>query len=213
VLRDHGGDDDVVVMLDGDDWLAEDHALARVSKEYEAGWEVVWSNWRGSDGRPGTSFHLHPFISPRLQPFVSSHLFTFRKRLFHALDERDFQDDDGEWLRQGCDVALALPLLDQTIRAKHIEDVLVVYNVENPLSVCKSGTPLNELVSEVQAATSRMLCSRPAKDRVQDPGFLHEHLYELLHAASMSSLLLAARQTESLLAERFGGRSEDGACG
>jgi glycosyltransferase involved in cell wall biosynthesis len=49
-LADRGRPDDVVVMLDGDDHLASSEALARLATEYEQGWEVVWSNWRGSGG-------------------------------------------------------------------------------------------------------------------------------------------------------------------
>src|SRR5262249_30180529 len=138
-LQGREADEDVVVMLDADDHLAADDALQRLACEYDRGWEVVWSNWRGTDGSRGTSSHLHPFISPRKQPFVSGHLFTFRRRLFAAVQPGDLQDDSGRWFEAGCDLAIAWPILDQTIKRKHIEEVLLVYNRGNPLSHDKSG--------------------------------------------------------------------------
>jgi hypothetical protein len=111
-------------MLDGDDWLAVPHALEVLDREYRQGWEVVWGNWRGSDGSAGSSYHLNPFLPPRQQPFVSSHLFSFRRRLFDAVEERALQDDQGRWLRQAADLAVALPVLEQTFRRKQVEEVL-----------------------------------------------------------------------------------------
>ena len=76
-------------MLDGDDWLSEDFALEALAEEYKEGWEVVWANWRGSDGSRGGCGHLNPFVSPRFQPFVTSHLFSFKKKLFDAITAED----------------------------------------------------------------------------------------------------------------------------
>lgn len=206
-LRRRGDADDVVAIVDGDDRLAADHALERIAREYEAGYEVVWSNWRGSDGSAGTSFYLNPFIPPRQQPFVSSHLFTFRRRLFDAIEERDFQDDDHRWLRAGCDVALALPILEQTLRRKHVDEVLYVYNRDNPLSIDRQGGS-DPLVADAQAETSRLLSARPPKAVAQDPEFLHGHLFELLEAAHMSSLLMAQNMAEAIVAERLEGQDD-----
>ena len=48
-LRSCGEDSDVVVMLDGDDRLADDSALEILRAEYERGWHVVWFGLIGSD--------------------------------------------------------------------------------------------------------------------------------------------------------------------
>ena len=186
-LQGRGTRDDVVVMLDGDDQLAVDNALDRLAFEYDAGWEIVWSNWRGSDGSRGTSSHLNPFLSPRQQAFVTSHLFSFRRHLFDAVIEHDLQDDDGQWFQAGCDVALAWPLLDQTIKRKHIEDVLYIYNRANPQSHDKMGAAARPLVSQTQSQTSALLSRRKGKALTIDNEFLHVHLYELLHAAASSA--------------------------
>src|SRR5262249_40749358 len=166
-------------MLDGDDHLAADDALQRLARQYDQGWEIVWSNWRGSDGSRGSSGYLNPFVTPRRQPLVSSHLFSFKRRLFNAVAKSDLQDDSGRWFTAGCDVAIAWPLLDQTIKRKHIEDVLYIYNRANPLSHDRLERSVRPLVSASQDQTSSTLRSRPGKQLQIDNEFLHEHLYEL----------------------------------
>jgi hypothetical protein len=190
---------DVVAFVDGDDHLAADHALARLAQEYEAGWEVVWSNWRGSDNSRGSSGHLNPFLSPRRQPHLASHLFSFRAGLFEALVPSDVQDDSGQWFEAGSDVAISLPILDQTIKRKHIEEVLYVYNRANPLSHDKSGPVVRPLVSPVQARTSNLVRRRPPKPLTVDNAFLHAHLYELLSAAMINSRLLSRLEIDAAL--------------
>ena len=189
-----------MAIVDGDDHLAIDDALGRLAREYDQGWEVVWSNWRGSDGSRGTSSHLNPFISPRRQPFVSSHLFTFKRRLFDAVTERDLQDDDGQWFEAGSDVAIAWPILEQTIRRKHIEDVLYIYNRANPTSHDKRTPGARPYVSPLQARTSAILSRRPGREMVVDHEFLQAHLYDLLQAAVISGQIATRQEIAAALA-------------
>ena len=203
-LQNRGQPGDVVVMLDADDHLATPEALHRLAREYEQGWDVVWSNWRGSDGSRGTSAHLNPFIDPRRQPLVSSHLFSFRRRLFDAVLASDLQDDDGRWFDAGCDVALAWPILDQTIKRKHIEDVLCIYNCANPLSHDKLNRTVRPLVSPAQARTAAILRRRSGKPLVVDQEFLHSHLYELLQAAMLSQRALLPNEIAAAIARQAG---------
>jgi glycosyltransferase involved in cell wall biosynthesis len=208
-LKGHGQPDDVVVMLDSDDHLAADDVLDRLAREYNQGWEIVWSNWRGSDGSHGTSRHLNPFVSPRRQPLVSSHLFSFKRRLFGAVTESDLQDEEGRWLTAGCDVAIAWPLLDQTIKRKHIEDVLYVYNRTNPLSHDKLEGSVRPLVSASQDRTSAILRRRPGKELHIDQQFLLTHLYELLQAATLSDRVATRHQIAAAMASAKKGPAAD----
>jgi hypothetical protein len=161
-IKNHASCQDVIAIVDGDDCLATDDALDRLAREYDQGWEIVWSNWRGSDGSRGTSGHLNPFVSPRRQHFVSSHLFSFQRRLFDAVVEYDLKDDEGHWFEAGSDVAIAWPLLEQTIKRKHIEDALYIYNRANPLSHDKLNPGVRPYVSPLQARTSAILSRRRA---------------------------------------------------
>jgi glycosyltransferase involved in cell wall biosynthesis/uncharacterized HAD superfamily protein len=193
-VREHVGDDEIVVMLDGDDWLASDRALEILAREYEAGWDVVWGNWVGSDGTRGTSWHLNPFLPVRRQPWVTSHLFSFRARLLKDVPDETFKDDEGNWFRAACDQAIALPVLERAVRRKHVEEVLYVYNRANPNSHDKQGRLVNPLVSDAQAAASAILYSRAAISPPWDHEFFARHRFEFVHAAMAS-------------ASRFGGDS------
>jgi glycosyltransferase involved in cell wall biosynthesis len=203
-IKNFGRPDDVVALVDGDDHLAVDHALWRIAQEFDRGWEVVWGNWKGSDGSRGTSSHLHPFVSPRQQPFVTSHLFSFQRRLFDAVDEADLKDDAGRWFQAGCDVALAWPLLDQTIKRKHIPDVLYTYNRANPLSHDRLQPGTRRYVSPSQARTPAILCRRPGKPLVVDNEFLLGHLYEFMEAAAVSSRSEMRRQVTAAVQSALG---------
>jgi glycosyltransferase involved in cell wall biosynthesis len=209
-IKSHGGPDDVIAILDGDDHLAVDDALDRLARQYDQGWEVVWSNWRGSDGSRGTSSHLNPFISPRRQPHVASHLLSFKRRLFDAVVESDLQDDEGKWFEAGCDVAIAWPVLDQTIKRKHIEDVLYIYNRDNPLNHGKAGPVVRPLVTPDQARTPAILSRRPGKPLVVDHEFLLAHLYELMHAATISSRVAARQEIGAAMRQESGKPKAEG---
>ena len=201
-IRSHAGPEDVVAILDGDDHLADNDALGRIALEYGQGWEVVWSNWRGSDGSRGTSSHLNPFVSPRRQAFVSSHLFTFKRKLFDLVAEADLQDDDGRWFEAGSDVAIAWPILEQTIKRKHIEDVLYVYNRANPQSHDRRNPGRRPYVSTLQARTSSILRRRPGREPTVDQAFLQAHLYEFLQAAMQSAQLATRHEVARAMVNR-----------
>lgn len=189
-LRSCGEDSDVIVMLDGDDRLADDCALQILRAEYERGWHVVWANWVGSDGSRGGSYHLNPLVGPRRQPFVTSHLFSFRKWLFDAVVPRDLQDDHGDWFRAGCDVAIAWPVLEQTIRRKHIERLLYIYNRANPLNIDKGGWRYRRNVNEQQARTQAILSRRRRKAAHVDIRFLTANLSYFVKAAVLNTRLV-----------------------
>lgn len=181
-LRTHVQDGEVVVMLDGDDWLAAPQALAVLDAQYRDGWDVVWGDWVGSDGCQGTSYYLNPFLSVRQQPFVSSHLFSFRRALFDDVPAAEWQDDTGEWFKAGCDVAIAYSVLERTIRARFVDEILCVYNRENPLSHDKVEGGKGHLVSAGQAQTSRILVSRPPRVPPPDDAFVSRNICYYLTA-------------------------------
>jgi glycosyltransferase involved in cell wall biosynthesis len=174
-IRRHGQDDDIVVLHDGDDHLANPDALKTLSIPYQQGWQVVWSAWQGSNGDPGNSYYLNPLLRPRFQPWVSSHLFSFRKPLFDAIEPVDLQYENGEWLPEACDQAIALPILEQTIRRKFIPEVLYSYNRHNPLNINKQGEAWRDRSSKAQARTAIMLRRRKGKSRATDVSFVIRH--------------------------------------
>ena len=135
--------DDVVVLVDGDDWLAHDHVIERLDEAYASGAWMTYGSFVLASGRPGWATRYPPEIvrdgTYRKNAFLGVHLRTFRKWLWDKIDVGDFHDDrDGEWLRVCGDIALMTPMLEMAReRAIYIPDVLYVFNTDNPLSTEK----------------------------------------------------------------------------
>lgn len=128
-IIDQLNDEEIVVSLDGDDWLLPG-ALARVQAEHDAGALVTYGSFRYSDGRPGFAQQLTGAI--RRSPWVTTHLKTFRAGLFKRIDRAHLKDRDGRWLENARDQALMFPLVEMAgARAHYIPDILCVYNAAN----------------------------------------------------------------------------------
>uniref|UniRef100_A0A6U5VIX4 Glycosyltransferase 2-like domain-containing protein n=1 Tax=Guillardia theta TaxID=55529 RepID=A0A6U5VIX4_GUITH len=144
-------DDDVIVVVDGDDWFAHPNALALVARKYEEG---AWMTY-------GTFIEYPTGLVPdwivdfpkwvidsksfRRFPFISSHLRTFKYFLLKDIEEKSFcYDEDHGWGpkcsnggryfdRAGADVAVMLPLLERAgERIMRVDSILLVYNIATP---------------------------------------------------------------------------------
>jgi hypothetical protein len=172
---------DVVVALDGDDWLAHDRVLLRVREMHEAGaWLTFGSFVMAPDDEifrgpivyqnPATVFTCpyEPGTDYRRASWRASHLKTFRAGLFQRIKREDFQHE-GQWLFT-TDVAMMFPMLEMAgpKRTKRCPEVLYVYNwsVSNERSgsqeqkniekhhgeLCRAKTPYAELPSDLDEA-------------------------------------------------------------
>ncbi len=123
-----------IAILDGDDQLIIADILEQMSQSYANGKDVVWTNFITDGGGLGGNGPLDPNLSPRRQGWKTSHLFSFRASLLANIPEDYFKDDAGQWFMAACDIALALPILDQT---RHYEFMPVnahCYTATNPYS-------------------------------------------------------------------------------
>lgn len=146
--------DDVVVVLDGDDWLAGPHVLAMVADAYRrtGAWMTYGTYVEYPTGlSPDWILDFPPAVVERktfrAHPFMSSHLRTFKRFLLASVSQEEFcYDDDRGWGpecasgsrffdRAGADVAVMLPLLERAgERIVRIPEVLHVYNIATPLN-------------------------------------------------------------------------------
>lgn len=136
-------DDDVVILVDGDDYLPRPGCVSRIMDLYRD--PDVWLAWGSYRSEP------HDPECPDAGPFppevieartfreyatVVNHPISFQTWLFRQLDEADFTYPDGEWLRDLYDEAIAYPLLEMAgPRHRFCDETLYVYNSANPLSV------------------------------------------------------------------------------
>jgi hypothetical protein len=136
---------DVVVLLDGDDWFSNEHTLSTLNKYYQSDncFMTFGSFVRFPDGHLGLeSSEYSPEVvssaSFRQDDWRASHLKTYRMFLWDQLDKKDLQDEAGNFYESCYDQAIMLPLLEMSQdRIKYIPEILCVYNIGNPNAVNK----------------------------------------------------------------------------
>ncbi len=144
LLEDYFLPDDVVVCVDGYDWLDCPDALSHVNRLYaEHDCWVTYGQFRDADGARG---FCEPFASAEdfrtlRWRFRTSHLLTFRAGVFHRLVEQDpelscLKDDKGEWLDGAAYAALTTPLLEIAgfDRVRYNDRILYVCDSRRPHS-------------------------------------------------------------------------------
>ena len=145
---DQSPDDTIVVLLDGDDRLSSKNVLRYLNKLYseEDIWLTTGSYVETGTGRVVKSLRvseevwnngIRKFREPPGHPNVFSHLRTFKKALFRKIKPGDLLDSDGRYYRCTFDRALMYPMIEMAGLAHHkvIENILYVYNRQNPLAV------------------------------------------------------------------------------
>lgn len=124
--------DDILVSLDGDDWLSHPGVLDRVNKAYAdpSVW-LTYGSFVHADGRPGfaSEYKTDDF---RSQPWRATHLKTFRAGLFQKLTDEDLKRD-GRYRDLCWDMTIMFPMLEMAglEHSRFITDVLYVYNYAN----------------------------------------------------------------------------------
>jgi glycosyltransferase involved in cell wall biosynthesis len=135
--RSHAAPDDVIVVVDGDDWLHTDRALEIIATTYAR--QDCWLTY-------GSWISNHPDDPGRWPPYDDGEtrfrqtywrataIRTFKKWLWDLIDEEDFRDAGGAYLRVVEDLAVMFPMLEMstTAKARHIAEALLMYNRSNP---------------------------------------------------------------------------------
>jgi glycosyltransferase involved in cell wall biosynthesis len=132
-------DDDVVVTVDGDDWLPDEHVFARIVEAYAD--PEVWMTWGSFIGLRhgrywrGVSDPVPDVTKLRTEDFRTSHLRTWKVFLWRAIRDEDLRGPSGEYWPGGADLAYLFPMLEMATNAhaRHLPDVNYVYNFDNPL--------------------------------------------------------------------------------
>jgi glycosyltransferase involved in cell wall biosynthesis len=128
-------DESIVVELNGDDRLPDPGVLAFLNKVYQDPW--VWMTYNTQRESTGViPFQLPPprgireKCSYRDSPWATSHLHTFRRRLFdHVPEEILIDPETGEPWASADDVALYLWMLELAgDHARHLWRITCIYN-------------------------------------------------------------------------------------
>jgi glycosyltransferase involved in cell wall biosynthesis len=182
VRRSRAEPDDVIVVLDGDDWFYDDASLDTIARTYARHdcW-MTYGSWISNDplhrGMPRGLWPPYPdeTVDFRNALWLHTAVRTWKKWLWDLIDDQDFRDETGEYFRVTEDQASMLPMLEMsgTRRARHIPDILMVYNRTTPHACGKVRRA--EMLRNAERLRHRRsyerLSARPeAADRPRRPG-------------------------------------------
>jgi len=133
--------DQVVVTVDGDDWLAHSDVFSYVASVYEKGdVDLTYGHFRYSPSGEEAVAVPYQIGAPRSDQgeVMPAPLRTFRAALWHAINPDDLKDERGEFLRYATDWAFMMPMMEMAgDRIHRIDEVLYVYNFDNPINEWK----------------------------------------------------------------------------
>lgn len=146
-IRDFGwGKEDVIVSLDGDDWFSDNGVLSYLNEVYT---DNVWLTYGQYVPLSGSYNNYCKQIKDtrtyrKSGAWVTTHLKTFKKKLWDRIKFEDFLDDNGNYLVTGGDRAMMYPMLEMAglSRTRFISRVLYVYNDLNPTNYMKTDPQL-----------------------------------------------------------------------
>jgi glycosyltransferase involved in cell wall biosynthesis len=141
IQRSNSAPDDTIVILDGDDWLATDGALERIVAEYGRHdcW-MTYGSWIANDpnctGVQAGRWPSYPAGTTNFREAVwlGTAVRSWKKWLWDNVEDSAFRGPDGNYIQATEDQATMLPMLEMsgTDHARHIPDVLMVYNTLTP---------------------------------------------------------------------------------
>ena len=143
-IMNHCDPDDIVVLVDGDDWLPNKNVLSYINDFYNQNdcW-IMYGQANWTDGRRGfaSAYSVEEFKNIRKSPFRVSHLRTFKAGLYQKIKEQDsefscMKDSNGDFYKMTYDVAIMFPILEMAGAEKVAfnDTILYIYNRNNPIS-------------------------------------------------------------------------------
>lgn len=176
-IRCHARDDDIVVHLDGDDWLAHPGALACINDFFNRTrcW-LMYGQYETSHGNYGTCEPIVADAGPLREQIQKMHfpmhIRAYRAGLLGELLKQDpdlqaLKDEAGVFLDAISDLALmnALIQLAGAANTRYNEEILYVYNRANPHSHYQARESL-----DLQRRQSESAARKPPLQRVRQPG-------------------------------------------
>jgi glycosyltransferase involved in cell wall biosynthesis len=148
-------DKDVIVEVDGDDWLPDSKTLTRISNVYLN--ENVWianGSFKYSNGSKGFSSKQENFNNLRYSRFTASHIRTWRAFLWRNIKEEDLKDENGCYWKVTGDLSFMFPMLEMSGEERYVfmGEINYVYNEENPINDHKVDlTLVNEFANKIRA--------------------------------------------------------------
>jgi len=137
-------DSDIIVEVDGDDWLINSSVLQYLNEIYQNPniWMTYGQYIQHPSGNVGWhySVEIEDYVDDnnlyRESPFPFSHLKTFRSFLLNNVTDEDLTDPTtGKYFAAAADFALSMPLVEQAGKKRifRVPEPLYVYNTSEDL--------------------------------------------------------------------------------
>lgn len=134
--------EDIIIQLDGDDWLPNETTLELVNNTYvkEGCWLTYGSYIDLTPNVRGACCQRVPDIiidrnAIREYGWVTSHLKTFKYGLYNKIRVESFLDMNNNWFTTTHDLALMFPMIEMAgYRSRFIEEITYIYNDSNELN-------------------------------------------------------------------------------
>lgn len=144
-------DEDIIALLDGDDWLASNDVLEYLNVIYQD--DNIWLTYGRhqylSRGYISQVVQITDTRSYRTsQDYNSSHLRTFKYKIWKRIQDVDFRDKSGKYYSMAWDLSIMFPLIEMAgpRRIKAIDKLLYIYNDENPINDFRKSFQLQRLL-------------------------------------------------------------------
>ena len=126
------------ILIDGDDYLYSRDVLSIICEKYlKTNCLITYGSHLSSKGVQGKKYpwFIRNFNLYRKYFWYASHLRTFRHDLWLSMNPNDLLDKNGQYFPVAWDLAIMFPLLEMAgSRQEFMQDLLYVYNDQNPIS-------------------------------------------------------------------------------
>lgn len=159
------GDEDIIITIDGDDFLYNDKVLSFLNTVYQDG--AVYMTYgqyiplSGSYGKYCSPIdNIKEYRKSGL--WQASHLRTFKNKLWYKIDDGDLRDENNEYYKVAGDAAYIYPMLEMCGPKHHkfIDEILYIYNDLSPVNDMKVNM-------EEQIRTAALIRNKDIYDEIK----------------------------------------------
>lgn len=157
-------DNEVMVEVDGDDFLPDANVLRRINDVYSD--PNVWittGSFLYLSGQFGISYPQTNFDNLRTSRMTALHIRTWRAFLWRSIKEEDIRDENGEYWQWSGDVAFMFPMLEMAGEKhyRYLSDINYIYNEYNPINEHKVDLyKVNDYASRIRSKPKYKLLER-----------------------------------------------------